>query len=124
MQNIIFNKLIKKNNKQVFTIIEISGNHLGTFKNLKKLVFKAVENGADIIKFQVFKPDTITINSIRGEFKIKNSKYKNLYSLYQKAFTPWPWISKITKLLNKKKVPWFASVFDNSSVDFLPMLLS
>ena len=39
MQNIIFNKLIKKNNKQVFTIIEISGNHLGTFKNLKKLVF-------------------------------------------------------------------------------------
>ena len=122
MQNVIFNKLIKKNNKQVFTIIEISGNHLGTFKNLKKLVFKAVKNGADIIKFQVFKPDTITINSIRGEFKIKNSKYKNLYSLYKKAFTPWPWISKITKLLNKKKIPWFASVFDNSSVDFLETL--
>ena len=76
MQNIIFNKLIKKNNKQVFTIIEISGNHLGTFKNLKKLVFKAVENGADIIKFQVFKPDTITINSIRGEFKISDVKNK------------------------------------------------
>lgn len=115
----IFNNLVSKKNKKIFIIAEVSGNHLGSYKNLKKLVDQSIINGADIIKFQVFKPSTITMDSNKKDFIIRNSKFKNLYSLYKKAYTPWQWIEKIVQSLNKKNIPWFASVFDNSSVEFL-----
>ena len=123
----IFEKLIKKNNTKTFIIAEISGNHQNSYSKLKKFVLGCIKEKADIIKFQVYKPETITLNSSRKDFKLKNKdkiwgNHSNLFDLYKKAYTPWAWIKKIVKILNKKKFPWFASVFDESSIEFLEKL--
>lgn len=122
----VFKKIINPNNKDIKVIAEMSGNHQGSFKGANKFVNEAIKNGADIIKFQVYKADTITINSNKKDFLVSTegvwNKYKTLHDLYQKAHTPWEWIFKLANLLNKKKFPWFASPFDISSVDFLEKL--
>ena len=123
----LFEKIISKKNSEVCIIAEMSGNHQNSFKVAKKFVDSCIFNRANIIKFQVYRPDTITINSNRTDFKLKEKdkiwgKFNNLYEMYEKAHTPWTWIEKLANNLNKKKFPWFASVFDNSSIQFLENL--
>lgn len=121
-----FEKITNPKNNEVKIIAEMSGNHQGTFKGANKFVRQAVKMGADAIKFQVYRADTITLNSNKKDFLVKSKgvwgKFKTLHDLYEEAHTPWEWISKLANLLNSKKFPWFASPFDISSVDFLEKL--
>ena len=55
-----FLKNSKSKNKEVKVIVEMSGNHQGKFSGAKKFIDDAIKNGADAIKFQVYKPETIT----------------------------------------------------------------
>ena len=43
-----------------FFVAEISANHNGNFSNAKKLIKLAKQSGADAVKLQTFKPDTMT----------------------------------------------------------------
>ena len=126
MKKSIFNKLINPSNKKISVIAEMSGNHRGSFEGSKKFIFNAIKYGADIIKFQVYRPNTITLKSNKKDFLIKSknvwSKYKTLYDLYEKAYTPWNWIQSLAKILDSKKFPWFASPFDPSAIEFLEKL--
>ena len=126
MNNKFFKNLIDPKNKKIKIIAEMSGNHQGSFRGANKFVHQAIKNGADVIKFQVYKAETITLRSNKKDFLINEkgawNKFKNLYDLYQEAHTPWNWISKLAKSLNLKKFPWFASPFDSTSVDFLEEL--
>ena len=121
-----FSKLVTKNSKKVYLIAEMSGNHQGTLKNSIEYVNQIINSGADAVKFQVYTPDTITYNSKKKDFLVDNTskwnKYENLYSLYSKAHTPWPWIEKLIRICDKKNYPWFASPFDISAVNFLEKL--
>lgn len=121
-----FLKICNIKNTNPFIIAEVSGNHQGNFSKLKKLTAAIVKAKADAIKFQVYKPETITLNVKTKDFMVeksspwKSSKY--LFDLYKKAYTPWDWISKLVKYLNKVNFPWFASVFDESALIFLEKL--
>ena len=42
---------------------EISANHNGSLILAKKLIKCAKDNGADAVKLQTYKPETMTINS-------------------------------------------------------------
>ena len=123
MKKNIFENLVNINNSEVAIIVEMSGNHKNSLHSMKKFVKKTIELKGDIIKFQVYTPDTITINSNKKDFIVNSNnswkKYNTLYNLYKKAHTPWAWIEEVTKDLNKIKFPWFASAFDLSSVEFL-----
>jgi len=48
---------IKKN--KTYIIAEIGINHEGSFKNAIKLIREAAISGADAVKFQIFKPETL-----------------------------------------------------------------
>ena len=104
-------------------IAEISGNHNKSLNNALKLVEIAAKAGADIVKLQTYKPETITIKSSRKEFLIKDKKSlwknKKLFDLYKQGFTPWEWHATIFKKAKKLGITCFSSVFDESSVDFL-----
>jgi len=128
MKRNYFKKVLDPKNKEVTLICEVSGNHNNSFSHLKKLINQVIKQKVDLVKFQVYKPETITLNAKSKDFIISNininkwSKHKNLYNLYKKGYTPWHWIKRLSKILDKKKINWFASAFDKSSVDFMEKL--
>ena len=103
-------------------IAEMSGNHQSSFNSAMHFVKEAIHFEADIIKFQVYKPDTITFKSTLDDFKVESNsiwkEYMFLHDLYEKAHTPWEWIERLASYLDAVKFPWFASPFDKTAIDF------
>ena len=108
--------------KSVYIIAELSANHNHDFNQAVKLIHAAKEAGADAVKLQTYTPDTLTINCENKYFKIGEGTIwegKNLYSLYQEAYTPWEWQPDLKKIANDLGMDLFSTPFDFSSVDFL-----
>ncbi|MBS1633510.1 MAG: pseudaminic acid synthase [Bacteroidetes bacterium] len=121
------NKIIGLSNKP-FIIAEMSGNHNQSLDRALKIIEVAAECGADAIKLQTYTADTITINHRGGLFDIKdpNSLWanRNLYELYQEAYTPWEWHEAMFKYAKDKGIICFSTPFDDTAVDFLEKLNS
>lgn len=106
----------------VFIIAEMSGNHHHDIKKAFEIIDAAAKAGVDAVKLQTYTPDTITIDSDKKYFQVKVNKAwkgQTLYSLYQKAYTPWEWQPKLKKYAEKLGLVCFSSPFDNTAVDFL-----
>ena len=112
------------NSSPVFIIAELSANHNGSLEIALETVRAAKRAGADCIKLQTYTADTITIDSNKDDFIIKGTIWegKNLYNLYQGAYTPWEWHAEIFKVAREEGLICFSSPFDPSSVDFLEEL--
>lgn len=106
-----------------YVIAELSGNHGGSLGKALELLRAAADSGADAIKLQVYRPDTITLNVDHGDFAIPSDNawaaYKSLYNLYEYAHTPWEWLPALFEEAGRLGVELFGSVFDESSVDEL-----
>lgn len=104
-----------------YIIAEMSANHAGSFERAIEIIHAAKESGADCIKLQTYTQDTMTINSDKDYFKIKNGTWKgeNLYELYGKAYTPWEWQSDLKLEAEKIGLDFLSTPFDKTSVDFL-----
>ena len=117
------------NKKKTFIVAEMSANHNGSFSRALEIIRAAKRAGADAIKLQTFKPDTITLNSNTKDFIMSHlsknskwSKYKTFYKIYEKATTPWAWHKKLFLEAKKINIEIFSSPFDESAVDFLEKL--
>ncbi len=122
-------KIGKRNiscNTNPFIIAEMSGNHNQSLDKALSIVDAAADSGADAIKLQTYTADTITLNSKKEDFSIKNKNSlwagENLHSLYKKASTPWDWHYEIFKRARKRGILCFSSPFDETAVDFLENL--
>ncbi len=103
-------------------IAELSANHGGSIDIAINTIKAAKEAGADAIKLQTYRADTITIKSDRPEFIISNGSIWDgltYYDLYEKSYTPWQWQEILKKEAEKLGLILFSSPFDNSAVDFL-----
>ncbi len=107
--------------KSCFIIAEISANHGRSFQRAASLIKMAKTAGADAVKFQVYTPETISLNSRNKYFMIQHPQWggQSLFDLYQKAYTPWSWFKGLKRIAEEQGLVFFASVFDKSSVDFL-----
>ena len=107
-----------------FIIAELSANHNGDLATALETVRAAKRAGADCIKLQTYTADTITIDSNREDFQVKGTIWegKNLYQLYQEAYTPWEWHHEIMQVAKEEGLICFSSPFDPTSVDFLEKL--
>jgi pseudaminic acid synthase len=106
----------------VFIIAELSCNHLQKFEIAEKTLHAIKEAGADAIKIQTSKPDSITIQSDKKYFKIKSGTLwdgKTLYDLYKETYTPWEWVPQLKKIAEELGLIFFSSPFDHQAVDFL-----
>jgi pseudaminic acid synthase len=108
----------------VFIIAELSANHNGNIDTAIETIRAAKRAGADCIKFQTYTADTITIDSNKEDFLIKGTIWegKNLYKLYQEAYTPWEWHEELFKVAKEEDLVCFSSPFDKTAVDFLETL--
>ena len=106
---------------KVFIIAELSGNHKQDITVAIKLIELAAEAGIDAIKLQTYTPDTLTLDCKNEEFKISDGLWKDetLYSLYQKAYTPWEWVPVLMKKAHELGLELFSSPFDTTAVDYL-----
>jgi pseudaminic acid synthase len=105
----------------VYIIAEMSANHNQNYDQAVKIIEAAKEAGADAVKLQTYKPDTITIDCDKNNFRIKNTIWqgKTLYDLYDEAYTPWEWQPRLKKVADDLGITFFSSPFDLSAVDFL-----
>lgn len=107
--------------KKPYFVAEISANHGGKISNAKKLIFDAKRYGADAVKLQTYQPETMTLNSNKKYFKIKSGLWKGhtLWSLYEKAHTPFSWHNELFNYAKKIGITCFSSAFDETAVDLL-----
>lgn len=107
-----------------YIIAEISANHNGKIENALKIIDMAKRAGANAVKMQTYTPDTITLNSKKPDFQIREGLWagSNLYDLYAKAFTPWEWHKDIFDYAKNKNISIFSTPFDFSAVELLESL--
>jgi pseudaminic acid synthase len=104
-----------------YVIAELSANHNGKIETAFKLIDQAKLAGADAVKLQTYKPDTITLNCSTEDFQIKGGLWngRTLYDLYKEAHMPWDWHKPLFDHAQKVGVTIFSSPFDNTAVDLL-----
>ena len=107
-----------------YVIAELSANHNGRLETALRIIDEAKLAGADAVKLQTYRPDTITLDSSAEEFQIHGGLWdgKTLYQLYQEAHMPWEWHAVLFEHARKRGITIFSSPFDNSAVDFLESL--
>ncbi len=107
-----------------YIIAEMSANHAGSIDRALELVHVAKEAGADCVKIQTYTPDTLTIDCGNEYFQIGKGIWEgeNLYSLYQKAYTPWEWQERLRDEAAEAGIDFLSTPFDSTSVDFLEKL--
>lgn len=127
MENKIINidgKLIGGDN-ETFIIAELSANHGKDIEIAKATIRAAKKAGADAIKLQTYKPDTITIDCDNEYFQIKQGTIwdgTTLYKLYQEAYTPWVWHKELFEVAKEEGIICFSTPFDFTAVDLLEQL--
>lgn len=110
---------------KVFIVAEMSANHNGSKEIALETVHAAKRAGADAIKIQTYTADTITLDSDKPDFQIKQGTLwdgQTMHQLYQKAYTPWEWHKDIFDEAKKLGLVCFSTPFDNSAVDLLESL--
>jgi pseudaminic acid synthase len=107
-----------------YVIAELSANHNGNLETALKIIEEAKKAGADAVKLQTYRADTITLNIDRQEFRIKGGLWDGrlLYELYEEAHTPWEWHQQLFDHARKIGITIFSSPFDNTAVDLLESL--
>lgn len=104
-----------------YIIAELSANHNGNLDVAMKIIAEAKKAGADAVKLQTYKPDTITLNCDSEEFQIRGGLWdgRSLYELYEEAHTPWEWHKPLFEHARNLGITIFSSPFDKTAVDLL-----
>jgi N-acetylneuraminate synthase len=107
--------------KPPYVIAEMSANHNGNIETAFSLIEAAKRAGADAVKLQTYRPDTITLNCDTDDFRITGGLWdgRTLYELYEEAHMPWEWHAPLFAHARKHGITIFSSPFDNTAVDLL-----
>ncbi|MFP5300648.1 pseudaminic acid synthase [Cobetia sp. Ld8] len=107
-----------------YIIAELSANHNGKLETAMRIIEEAAKAGADAIKLQTYRPDTITLDCDSEDFKIKGGLWdgRTLYELYEEAHMPWEWHQPLFEHARKLGITIFSSPFDTTAVDLLEEL--
>ena len=113
---------VEFNRNKTVIIAEAGVNHIGSIENGKRLIDEAKKAGADIIKFQTYKADKLTLkNAPRfwdwdGEKDKDGSQYdsySNLDSFGQNEH------ETLFKYCKEQDIEFMSTPFDNDSADML-----
>jgi pseudaminic acid synthase len=105
----------------VYIVAEMSANHNRSFEDAVRIVRAAKESGADAVKLQTYRPDTLTLDHDGEHFRVQGTPWagRRLYDLYAEAATPWEWQPKLKRIAAEMGLQLFSTPFDESAVEFL-----
>lgn len=112
---------LRSSEQPPLVVAELSGNHGGELGRALDLIDAAAASGADAVKLQTYRPDTITVEVRDERFLIKDGLWSGRYltDLYAEAMTPWKWHPALAERAAERDMALFSSPFDESAVDFL-----
>lgn len=104
-----------------YIIAELSANHNGKIETALRIIEEAKKAGADAVKLQTYRPDTITLDCDSDDFRIRGGLWdgRTLYELYEEAHMPWEWHRPLFEHAGKVGITIFSSPFDTTAVDLL-----
>jgi N-acetylneuraminate synthase len=107
-----------------YVVAEMSGNHNGEIGRALALIDAAKTAGADAVKIQTYRADTITIDHDGPEFVIEKGLWagRRLFELYEEAHTPWEWHEELFAHARKIGITLFSAPFDPTAIDLLKSL--
>ena len=104
-------------------VAEVSANHNQSLELALALVEAAANSGADAVKFQTYRANTISVDCDAPDFMLPEespwSRYKNYFALYDAAHTPWEWHEQLFNRANELGLVAFSSPFDETAVRYL-----
>ena len=117
-----FNKREIGPGQPVYTIAEMSCNHLQDFDRAVKIIHAAKASGADAIKLSTETADGLTLNSSAPPFQIDSGTLwdgMTLHQLYSKTYMPWDWQPRLYKIAGSIGLDIFSTPDSPDAVDFL-----
>ena len=122
--SIYINSRLISPNVPPYIIAEVSANHNGKLERAIRIIEEAKKAGADAVKLQTYRPDTITLDCDDDDFCIHGGLWdgRTLYELYEEAHMPWEWHAPLFEYARKIGITIFSSPFDNTAVDLLENL--
>ena len=105
----------------VFIIAEAGVNHNGSIELAFKLVDAAVNAGADAIKFQTFKSESlVSKNTQKAEYQKKTTdSSESQLEMLQKLELKLDAYKKLNDYCKEKNIMFLSTPFDHSSIDLL-----
>ena len=105
---------------QPYIIAEIGVNHEGSMKLAKRLVDEAKNGGADAVKFQSYKAETLTSKDSPAYWDTTKEPTTSQYKLFKKYDSFW--VGEMQELKNycdSIDIEFMSTPFDMESADFL-----
>lgn len=109
----------------VLIIAELSANHHQNLDTALATLGAMAEAGADAVKVQTYRPESMCLNVDNGYFGKRQSgpwKGRTLWDLYTEAALPYEWHRPIQREAERLGLRFFSSPFDLAAVDFLQRL--
>lgn len=103
----------------VYIVAEIGVNHNGDLEIAKKMIDAAVHAGVDAVKFQKRTPEVSTPPEQQKQMRDTPWGYMTYLEYRRKVEFGEAEYREIERYCKKCNIPWFASVWDEPSVDFL-----
>lgn len=109
------NKLYKP-----YVIAEIGVNHEGSMKLAKRLVDEAKEGGADAVKFQSYKAETLASKDSPSYWDTNEEPTTSQYELFKKHDSFWKdEMQELKNYCDEVQIEFLSTPFDIESADFL-----
>lgn len=107
--------------KKIFIIAEAGDNHNGDYNLAIQLVDKAVEAGADCVKFQTFVTENVISKfAEKAEYQKENTGIEeSQFEMVKKLELSFEQFRSIQQYCKEKKIMFLSTPFDLDSVEFL-----
>lgn len=105
---------------KVLIVAEISCNHCGDYATALRLIDAAAEVGADAVKFQLYKPESMTLDMDLPQFQVQSGPWagRQLWDLYTETQTPWEWMPSLEQKAEAKGLKFILSVYDAEGLEW------
>lgn len=109
---------------QPYIIAEAGVNHEGSMDTAKRLIDEAKEGGADAIKFQTYKAETIASKNSPAYWDTSKEPTESQYKLFKKHDTFWKnEFEELKRYCDRVDIEFLSTPFDVEAANFLNDLM-